>query len=89
MLYEVITIDALVNDLNRDLSQYISDMDDTEEELTEVTKRLDLINHLKSKYGNNIRQILEYCSECEQKLIKYQDYEAYRFMLEEKSYNFV
>jgi DNA repair protein RecN (Recombination protein N) len=66
-----------VNDLNRDLSQYIDNCDNPEEELSEVTKRLDLINHLKSKYGNSIEQIIQYCHECENRLEKYRDYDTY------------
>ncbi len=81
LLSQVTDIDGLLNDLNRDLSQYISDMDSPDEELTEVTKRLDLINHLKSKYGNSVEQILNYCQECEVKLNKYQDYDEYMIKL--------
>ena len=33
-------------------------MDNYEEELNEVTKRLDLINHLKQKYGADIEKII-------------------------------
>ena len=76
-LNQVNDIDALLNDLNRDLSQYISDMEKPEEELQEVTKRLDLINHLKSKYGNSLELIMEYCRECEEKLNRYHDYDTY------------
>lgn len=76
-LNQVTDIDALLNDLNRELSQYISTLENTEEELSEVTKRLDLINHLKSKYGNSIGHILKYCSDCETKLEKYRDYDEY------------
>ncbi|MDF2485361.1 MAG: hypothetical protein K0R46_1529, partial [Herbinix sp.] len=70
-------VDSLLNDLNKDLSQYISEMESPEEELMEVTKRLDLVNHLKSKYGNSLEQILHYCEDCEVKLAKYQDYDEY------------
>ena len=76
-LNQLTDIDALMNDLNRDLSQYLSEMDNTEEELEEVTKRLDLINHLKSKYGNTISQVNQYCRACEEKLEKYHDYDMY------------
>lgn len=75
-------IDGLMNDLNRDLSQYLSDMENPEEELEEVTKRLDLINHLKSKYGNSIEQIMRYGKDCEAKLEKYRDYDIYMEKLE-------
>jgi len=76
-LNQLTDIDALVNDLNRDLAQYLQDMENPEEELNEVAKRLDLINHLKSKYGNSIEQILAYKKECEEKLEKYRDYDSY------------
>jgi DNA repair protein RecN (Recombination protein N) len=69
-LNQLTDIDGLMNDLNRDLSQYLSDMDNPEEELEEVTKRLDLVNHLKSKYGNSIELILSYRKHCEEKLAK-------------------
>jgi DNA repair protein RecN (Recombination protein N) len=76
-LNQLSDIDALMNDLNRDISEYLSDMDNPEEELEEVTKRLDLVNHLKSKYGNTIEQVNRYCSDCEEKLLRYQDYDMY------------
>ncbi|HWT74532.1 MAG TPA: DNA repair protein RecN [Mobilitalea sp.] len=76
-LNQLTDIDALMNDLNRDLSQYLSDMENPEEELEEVTKRLDLVNHLKSKYGNSIEQIIRYGKECAEKLDKYRDYDLY------------
>jgi DNA repair protein RecN (Recombination protein N) len=76
-LSQVTDIDGLLNDMNRDLSQYISDLESPEEELLEVTKRLDLIHHLKSKYGNSIEQIINYCHDSEIKLNKYRDYDEY------------
>lgn len=76
-LDQVSDIDALLNDLNRDLSQYISDMENPEEELLEVTRRLDLVNHLKAKYGNSLEQIREYCRTSEEKLDRYRDYDEY------------
>ena len=39
------------------------------------------INHLKSKYGNSIDEILSYCAEKEEQLIKLQDYDAYLDLL--------
>ncbi len=77
LLSQVTDIDGLLNDFNRDLSQYISDLENPEEELMDVTKRLDLVNHLKSKYGNSVEQVLNYCKESEEKLNKYQDYDEY------------
>ncbi len=76
-LSQVTDIEALINDFNRELSQYLSGMENKEEELYEVTKRLDLMNHLKQKYGNTIEGILLHCRECEDKLSKYKDYDEY------------
>lgn len=76
-LSQVTDIEALINDFNRELSQYLSGMENKEEELYEVTRRLDLINHLKQKYGNTLEGILKHCKESEEKLAKYRDYDEY------------
>lgn len=76
-LSQVTDIDGLLNDLNRDLTQYISDRENPQEELAEVTNRLDLINHLKAKYGNSVEQILNYCRDSEAKLEQYRNYDVY------------
>lgn len=83
-LDQTTAIEGLLNDLNRDLSEYLSNLDNQEEELEEVTRRLDLINHLKSKYGNSLEQIMKYCSQCEEKLKIYRDYDEYIEKLEKK-----
>lgn len=83
-LNQATDIEGLLNDFNRDLSQYIGGIENPEEELKEVTKRLDKINHLKSKYGNSIEQIICYCNECELKLGKYRDYDEYMVNLGNK-----
>lgn len=76
-LSQAADIEAMLNDFNRELSQYMDDMENHEEELNDVTRRLDLINHLKQKYGNSVEDILRYGKECEEKLLKYRDYDVY------------
>lgn len=83
LLAQATDVEEILNGFNRDLSQYLSGMDNYEEELSEVTKRLDLVNHIKQKYGNRIDQIIQYLSECENKLEKYKDYESYMNKLED------
>ena len=51
-------IDNLLSDFNHELASYLSDEEFDEETFYETEKRLDLINHLKSKYGNTIADIL-------------------------------
>ena len=77
LLSQVRDIDSILNDFNREVSDYISNIDNNEEELSGVTKRLDQINHLKQKYGGSIDEIMAYCHECEEKLDKYRDYDTY------------
>jgi DNA repair protein RecN (Recombination protein N) len=68
-------IEALLNDFNRDLSEYLSDLNNSEEDFAATEQRLDLINHLKSKYGNSIDEILNYLKLGEEKLDQYSNYE--------------
>lgn len=77
LLTQATDIEDILNGFNKDLSQYLSTMDNYEEELSEVTKRLDLVNHIKQKYGSQIEGIQSYLIECEEKLERYKDYDAY------------
>ena len=70
-------VDSLLNDFNRELSDYSDSFEFSDEEFYEVEQRLNEINRLKSKYGNSIEEILTYCKDKEEKLIKLQDYDAY------------
>ena len=75
LMEQVSGIESLVNDFNRELSEYIIDLGNHEDDFYYIEKRLDLILHLKSKYGNSIIDILEYCKNCESKLEQYYNYE--------------
>ena len=65
---QLLEIDTLLTEFGRSLSDYISDLEFDEEDFQEVEERLNLINHLKDKYGNSITDILEYASEKEKQL---------------------
>ena len=52
--------ESMFNDFTRALSDYIDDFSYDDQEFTEVSDRLDLINRLKTKYGKTIRDILAY-----------------------------
>lgn len=72
---QIMDIETLVNDFNRDLSEYTADMNNQDDDLSMTEARLDLINHLKSKYGRSIEDILKYWEESEKKLSWYNNYE--------------
>lgn len=72
---QIMDIEALVSDFNRELSDYINNSTNQDEEFISVEQRLNLINHLKAKYGNSMEDILTYLKENEKKLNQYNNYE--------------
>lgn len=75
-------IESLFSDFNRDLAGYVSELDFSEEAFQSVEERLNLINHLKAKYGKTIERILHEKQTKEEKLDQLQHYEEYRSELE-------
>ena len=78
-------IDNLLNDYNRGLADYLAGLEFDGELFDRTQRRLDLINHLKSKYGNTVEAIQSYREKAEQKLEKYRDYTAYRMDLTQRA----
>lgn len=77
-LYEqLVEIDSLLNDFNRELSEYEKSFDFSEEEYYETENRLNLVNHLKAKYGNSVSEIQSYCESRKERLNELKDYENY------------
>lgn len=74
---ELLEIDNLLSDLNREISEYLQEADFDEEHFFQTEKRLDLINHLKSKYGDSIEEILEEKQKREEKISRLKDHDAY------------
>lgn len=70
-------IEVLLNDFNRELSSYLSDYEFEDSEFAEVTERLDLLNELKRKYGRTIDDVLEYLNQSREKLLKYENFDAF------------
>lgn len=81
---QLVEVDSLLNDFNRELSDYMQSCQCSEEELYETETRLNEINRLKVKYGNCIEDILEYCAEQKEKIKKLEDYENYVSGLKEQ-----
>ena len=70
-------IDNLLADYNRDVAEYLSDCEFDEEDFTSVEERLNLLNHLKGKYGNTIEDVIRYGQERQKLLEKLTDYDVY------------
>lgn len=75
---QLLDIDSLLNDFNRGMAAYIAGLafDGTVFERTEA--RLNLLNHLKTKYGSSVEEIFAYQAKAQETIEKYRDYDAYR-----------
>lgn len=82
---QLIEIDSLLNDFNRELSEYAKSFEFSNEEFQETETRLNLINHLKAKYGKTISEILAYCGEKRQRLTELEDYDTFMRELDKKT----
>ena len=71
------TIDSLLNDFARDLADYMDSFDFSEERLSQIEERLNLINKLKMKHGKTIEKILEVKAEKEERIEKLQNFDLY------------
>ena len=74
---QLVEIDNLLGDFNRDLADYMDSMTFSAEEFYDTETRLNQINHLKSKYGDTIEKILQYCQEKEERLAILNDYDIF------------
>ncbi len=70
-------IEGLLNDFNRELSDYMSDSEFDGADFQRTEERLNLINHLKDKYGRTVLEVIEYSSVISEKIEKLEDYENY------------
>ena len=84
-MYSALTdVDSLLNDFNRDLSSYLEELVFDEETFYETEKRLDLLNSLKSRYGQTTEAILEYLEGRKKQLLELQNFEENLSLLKEK-----
>ena len=72
------SVDDLLNDFNRSLSDYLEGLEFADEAFAETEARLDLINHLKSKYGRCVDDILAVLEEKKEQLTAIENYEEER-----------
>lgn len=80
-------IDALLNDFNREVSDYILEMEFSDEEFMEADNRLNLINHLKSKYGKTLKDIFDYQEKQQLRLNQLEEYEDFILKLKNQLKN--
>ena len=81
---ELANIDNLLSDFNRNIAEYLSDMEFDGQTFADTEERLNLLNHLKLKYGGTIEKVLAYQKEVEERIEKLQNADSYKLELENK-----
>ena len=61
-------VESLLADFNRDAAAHLDGLSFSDEDFFATEKRLDLLNHLKSKYGKTIGEVLAYREAQQEKL---------------------
>ena len=78
LLDQLSDVENLLSDFNRSLSGYIKDLEFDDEEFKTTEDRLNLINHLKDKYGGSLEAVLKALDEKQERLDKLSDLDLYR-----------
>lgn len=84
MLSQLATLEDLLRDLVHETDSCLEGLQYQEEEFRETEERLNLINHLKSKYGNHIEQIGQYMEQAQEEWERLSNQEQERVRLEEQ-----
>lgn len=81
---QLVEVDSLLNDFNRELADYSKTCEFSNEEFYETENRLNEINHLKTKYGDTIEKILDYCASREERIGILEDFDNYILRLKDQ-----
>lgn len=73
-----------LQEISRDISDYREDVYFDEQERNEVEERLDLIYNLKRKYGNDVKEILNYKDEIEAEINHIENLDEYNNKLKKE-----
>ena len=74
---QLLDADSLLNDFNRELSNMQRVLNSLKKNSARPRKGLNLINHLKAKYGKTVTDILTYCDEKKRRIEELNDYDFF------------
>lgn len=77
-------VESLLSDYNRDVADYLSGCEFDEEDFKTVEDRLDILNHLKGKYGKTLEEVIAYEEDRAALLERLNDYDTYMEGLKEE-----
>ncbi len=84
LIEQLTDIDDLLNDFNRSMADYRDSLEFDEEEFVMLEERLNVLNHLKSKYGNTIEEVLRAQEEKQKTIDKLNHFDEYMEQLSAK-----
>lgn len=77
-------VESLLSDICHEVADCMDELTFSDEEFYQMDERLNVLNHLKSKYGSTVEEVLQYQEEKQKELERLQNYEAYREELEQR-----
>ena len=77
-------IEDLLSDFHRELTGYMDSAQFDGERFAQVEARLDVINHLKTKYGASIEAVLSACEEKQARIEQLKNFDTYEKKLREQ-----
>ena len=78
LLSQLSDVESLLSDFNHALSGYLDGLEFDDEEFRTTEDRLNILNHLKDKYGGSIEQVLKSLEKKEERLKAISDLDAHR-----------
>lgn len=81
---QLMEIEDYISDFNRNIHNYMQSMEFDENDFKVTEDRLNVLNHLKAKYGDSIQKVLERKRQCEETIEKLSNYEIYQDELKRK-----
>ena len=84
LVEQLTELDGLLNDFNRDLSEYRSGLEFEEAEFAETEERLNQLNYLKARYGKTLDEVLAYEKKQQERLELLKNYDEYVAGLEKR-----
>ena len=80
----LIDVEGLVRDFGRQAYDYINSLEFAADTFAEVESRLNLVNHLKDKYGSTIESVIAYGNSLQEQIDRLQNTEGYLLVLQER-----
>lgn len=81
---QLMEIEDYLSDFSRSMHSYMQTMEFDESDFKQTEDRLNVLNHLKAKYGSSIERVLEHQKECEELIDRLSNYEIYQEKLLEE-----